>query len=121
MHFAQEVLEPELLKSPAGSRRLAPKELDMAKALIDAMTSEWEPAKYQDRYRDAVMEMIEEKAQNRPPQAKPVAPRPLAGIIDITAVLQQSLLKAQETRGKQPAKRGRGKPALATVKQKRAA
>ena len=34
----------------------------MAKALIESMTAEWEPAKYKDQYRAAVMELIEEKA-----------------------------------------------------------
>lgn len=31
----------------------------MAKKLIDAMTTEWEPTKYKDQYQTAVMEMIE--------------------------------------------------------------
>ena len=58
MHFAHEVLEPESLTS-AGDREVAPKELEMAKKLIDAMTTEWEPTKYKDQYQTAVMEMIE--------------------------------------------------------------
>jgi DNA end-binding protein Ku len=118
MHFAQEVLEPELLKSSAGAE-LPPKELAMAKALVDAMTTEWEPARYQDRYRDAVMQMIEEKVQNRPAEALPApAPRQPAG--DIMAILQQSL---QQTLGnkKQEAARGRtrGKSALLELRPKR--
>ena len=70
MHFAHEVLEPESLTS-AGDREVAPKELEMAKKLIDAMTSEWEPTKYKDQYQTAVMEMIENKAAHREPSAMP--------------------------------------------------
>ena len=42
MHFAQEVLEPDALKTPSVNE-ISSKELDMAKALIESMTSEWEP------------------------------------------------------------------------------
>ena len=54
MHFANEVLEPESLKTPA-ENDVSPRELDMAKALIESMTSEWEPTRYKDQYRDALM------------------------------------------------------------------
>jgi hypothetical protein len=46
-------------------REVAPKELEMAKKLIDAMTTEWEPTKYKDQYQTAVMEIIENKAAHR--------------------------------------------------------
>ena len=66
MHFAHEVLEPEALKTPS-EKDVSSKELGMAKALIESMTAEWEPEKYKDQYRAAVMQLIEEKARNRPP------------------------------------------------------
>jgi len=116
MHFAHEVLEPETLKS-AAANDVAPKELEMAKALINAMSAEWEPAKYQDRYKDALMQMIEEKAQNRQPSAAPAAPRAASNVVDIVAVLQQSLQRATEK--KQPARGGRAKSTAVLVKQKR--
>jgi len=37
----------------------------MANALIESMSSAWQPEKYRDEYRDAVMEMIETKAKNK--------------------------------------------------------
>src|SRR6266481_2347205 len=37
----------------------------MAQALIDGMSADWEPKKYRHQYRDAVMEMIEQKAKNK--------------------------------------------------------
>jgi DNA end-binding protein Ku len=97
MHFANEVLEPESLKS-AAEREVAPKELAMAKALVEAMTTEWEPTKYKDQYQTAIMEMIEEKAQKRPPSEMPLAPRPASNIVDMVAVLQESLRKAEADR-----------------------
>jgi len=93
MHFAQEVLEPASLVSGA-DRSVSPQELKMATALIEAMTSEWDPTKYQDQYQNALMKLIEEKAQKRTPTPKPVVPRVQPNVIDMVAVLQQSLQRA---------------------------
>jgi DNA end-binding protein Ku len=117
MHFAHEVLEPESLKS-AAEREVSPKELDMAKKLIEAMTTEWEPAKYKDQYQNAVMEMIEEKAQKRPPSGKPLAPRVMPNVVDLVAVLQESLQKTAGRKTK-PEKTERPRSTSALVKQKR--
>jgi len=93
MHFAQEVLEPSSLVSGA-ERSVSPQELKMATALIDAMTSDWDPTKYEDQYQTALMKLIEEKAQKRTPTAKPVVARVQPNVIDMVAVLQQSLQRA---------------------------
>ncbi len=74
MHFAHEVLEPEMLKS-ASEKDVSPKELDMAKTLIEQMAADWEPEKYKDQYTTALMEMIEQKASKKLPAGKPVAPQ----------------------------------------------
>lgn len=117
MHFAHEVLEPESLTS-AGDREVAPKELEMAKKLIDAMTTEWEPTKYKDQYQTAVMEMIEEKAAKRTPSAQPVKARAPSNVVDLVAILQQSLQDAG-TRKKRPERDSRPKSTAALLKQKR--
>ena len=102
MHFAQEVLEPEGLKS--AGEEVAPKELEMAKALIGALTSDWEPTKYEDQYQTALKAMIEEKIQKRPATAPATAaPREMVG--DIVAILQQSLQKAAERKKRRAGRR----------------
>src|SRR5678816_2118541 len=63
MHFASEVLTPDELNRPKTD--LNEKELKMAHALIESMSSTWEPKKYRDEYRDAVMELIEQKANKK--------------------------------------------------------
>src|SRR6201984_842168 len=74
MHFASEVLKPEELSRP--STTLNDKELKMAQTLIDSMSSDWQPDKYRDEYRKAVMELIENKARNKQlPPAPAAAPR----------------------------------------------
>jgi DNA end-binding protein Ku len=117
MHFAHEVLEPEMLKS-ASEKDVSPKELDMAKTLIEQMAADWEPQKYQDQYTTALMEMIEQKARKKLPAGKPVAPRVAPNVVDLVAVLQESLQKVgtKKTTEKAPA---RLRSTNALVKQKR--
>ncbi|MGB8463820.1 MAG: Ku protein, partial [Terrimicrobiaceae bacterium] len=117
MHFAHEVLEPDSLKTPS-EKDVSPKELDMAKALIESMTSEWEPAKYKDQYRAAVMELIEEKARKKTPSGKPAAPRMASNVVDLVAVLQESLQKVGKAKT-QPASTGRVRSTNSLLKQKR--
>ena len=75
MHFASEILTPEELKN-APLTAITDKELKMAQTLVDSMTAKWEPEKYRDEYRNAVMEMIEQKAKKKVVPDKPVpAPR----------------------------------------------
>jgi DNA end-binding protein Ku len=117
MHFANEVLEPDSLKTPS-DKEVSPKELDMAKALIESMTGDWEPTKYKDQYREALMELIEDKARKRPLSEKPVAPRMASNVVDLVSVLQESLQKVG-TRKVQPKTSGRLRSVNALVKQKR--
>src|SRR2546427_1094580 len=62
MHFADELADPEKLhvskKTEDGKR-----EMNMAKSLIDSMSSKWNPEKYRDDYREALMDVIEEKSK----------------------------------------------------------
>ena len=117
MHFANEVLEPDSLKTPS-DKEVSPKELDMAKALIESMAGEWEPTKYKDQYREALMELIEDKARKRPLSEKSVAPRMASNVVDLVSVLQESLQKVG-TRKVQPKSGGRLRSVNALVKQKR--
>jgi DNA end-binding protein Ku len=102
MHFAQEVLEPEGLREVAGME-VGPKELQMAKMLVDSMAGQWSPERYQDRYQDAVREMIEHKVKQLPDLPK--APRKTVSqeTMDIVAILQRSLDESAAKGGKRPA------------------
>ena len=90
----------------------------MAKSLIAALTTDWEPTKYQDQYQTALMEMIERKVQHRT-QDEPVAkPRPASNVVDLVSVLQESLQKATKREKAPGVSKGR-KTTSALVKQKR--
>src|SRR4026209_1576056 len=52
MHFADELVEPGALQLPAKTE-VSKAELEMAEALIEKMTSPWQPDKYIDDYKTA--------------------------------------------------------------------
>ena len=98
---------------------MSDKELKMAQALIDSMTVSWEPDKYRDEYRTALMEIIEQKAKHKEIAAK-AAPLPApTNVVDLVKVLQESLSRTQSVRQKRGAARSGARPTSALVKQKR--
>ncbi len=121
MHFASEVLTPEELTRP--KTELNDKELKMANALIESMSSAWQPEKYRDEYRDAVMEMIETKAKNKALPAAPVAAPRTTNVVDLVKVLQESINRSQSGRVKRGGNgaTGRRRSTSSLVRQKRRA
>jgi len=92
MHFADELADSEKLHLPK-KMEVGKREMNMAKSLIDSMASKWEPDKYKDDYREALMEVIEEKVEagGKEIEEKPrKAPKPTK-VIDLVSVLQKSL------------------------------
>ena len=113
MHFADELADAEKLHVPKKTE-VGKREMNMAKSLIDSMSSKWNPEKYKDDYREALMEVIEEKVEagGKEIEEKPKkAPKPTK-IIDLVSVLQQSL---EQTGGKKK------KPAKSRKKRKQPA
>ncbi|MDQ6913706.1 MAG: Ku protein [Verrucomicrobiota bacterium] len=106
MHFAEELADPEKLNVP---KKLEPgkREMDMAKALVESMSAKWDPEKYHDDYREALMEVIEEKVESggKEIETKPKKGPAATKVIDLVAVLQQSL---QQSHG-QKKKTGKAK------------
>jgi DNA end-binding protein Ku len=101
MHFADELADPEKLHVPKKTE-VGKREMNMAKSLIDSMSSKWQPDKYKDDYREALMEVIEEKVEagGKEIEEKPKkTPKPTK-VIDLVSVLQKSL---EETGAKKKA------------------
>jgi DNA end-binding protein Ku len=95
MHFAEELADAEKLNVPKKTT-IGKREKDMAGALVKSMTSKWDPKKYKDDYREALMEVIEEKVEagGEELEEKPKEKKTPTKVIDLVAVLQESL-KAQ--------------------------
>ena len=110
MHFADELADPGKLHLPT-KVEVGKREMTMAKSLVDSMSSKWQPEKYKDDYREALMEVIEEKVEagGKEIEEKPrKAPKPTK-VIDLVSVLQKSLEESGAKR--KTTARSRGKKA----------
>ena len=94
MHFPDELRDPSELKIETTA--VGQKELDMALMLVKSMSGKWEPEKYHDEYREALMALIDEKikAGGKTPRKQKAAARRTSGVIDLVSVLQQSIREA---------------------------
>jgi len=99
MHFASEILAPEELKN-GSSTAITDKELKMAQSLVESMSTPWEPEKYRDEYRTALMEIIEQKAQHKEVAKKPDTKVRATNVVDLVKVLQESLNRNQSLKPK---------------------
>ncbi|MFE5891070.1 Ku protein [Streptomyces sp. NPDC056462] len=97
LHWADEVRDPgrELPELPSG-RAGRGKELDMALQLVDALSSEWEPARYHDTYQEKVRELVKAKAEGRDIAVAEEAPE-ATDVVDLMDVLQHSLDQARSS------------------------
>jgi DNA end-binding protein Ku len=111
MHFAEELADASKLHVP---KKIQPgkREMDMAKALVDSMTTKWNPEKYHDDYREALMEVIEEKVESGGKEIKEKpkkAPKPTK-VIDLVSVLQESLAQTAAAKKRLTTKRAAKHP-----------
>ena len=121
MHFAEELSDAEKLNVP---KTLEPgkREMDMAKALVDSMSAKWDPQKYHDDYREALLEVIEEKVESggKEIDEKPKKAAPATKVIDLVAVLQQSLAQSQGAKKSKPARKSAARKATKDAARKAA-
>jgi DNA end-binding protein Ku len=104
---------------PAGlkSAGVTPKEVQLAKRLVDDMTEKWDPSQYKNTYHDDLMARIEEKVKAG--QATEITKPSKEGthksaqVIDLAELLKQSL-------GGAPAKKPVKRAAASHAKRKRA-
>jgi DNA end-binding protein Ku len=96
MLFADEVIPPDALDefSGNGDVETSERELAMAKQLIESLSSEFEPEKYRDEYRERVLDLIERKAQGETVVVEEPAEAP-AKVPDLMAALEASIASAK--------------------------
>jgi DNA end-binding protein Ku len=99
MRFADQLVSSSDLDIPTVSRKPTERELEMAERLVDSLAQTWEPERFEDRHRQAVMALIEQKAAGeelRVPELHEPEETP-----DLIAALEASL--AGRPRRRQPA------------------
>jgi DNA end-binding protein Ku len=101
LRYADEIRDAGELKVPAPDARTATisdKELQMAKALVEGMSEDWNPEEFHDTYREDVMALVEQKiAANETHSITMPGPEreraASSNVIDLVSLLQASLGK----------------------------
>lgn len=106
IHYPDEVRQVQDVPNVPEEVEMVKKELDTAKMLIDQLTTEFEPEKYTDDYRTALLELIEEKKNKEQVVTgeKKQAPDNVTNLMD---ALEASLDRAKKDKPKpkQPKKK----------------
>ncbi|CAG9245031.1 Ku protein [Paraburkholderia unamae] len=118
LRWSTEVREFDAVQSLPASAKAAgvsAHELQMARKLIDDMSTDWQPEAYRDTYRDAILELAERKV--REGKAHEVThveaathERRSADIVDLSELLKRSLGKRGGSRGHTGETRDGGAP-----------
>jgi DNA end-binding protein Ku len=107
MRFHEDLVE--LPKAPS-QQKLAARELDLARQLIEGMAASWEPATYTDDYVAALMKVIEAKAEGEAVRVPRTRAAQSTKVVDLVARLRESLAAAGKAKST-PGKRRSGQPA----------
>jgi DNA end-binding protein Ku len=101
LYFADEVRDPGKV-TPSTKVKVAKRELDMATELIDRFSGDFDPTKYRDTYRDALLKVIRQKQKGKeikvPEREEPSTPDDLMEAL--RASLDQAKGKRKATRSK---------------------
>jgi DNA end-binding protein Ku len=100
MHFADEITNSSELNLPAESVKVDKRQLKVAEQLVDGLTASFDPKKYEDTYREALLEAIDQKMKGT--EVKPAAARKAkpTNVVDIMNRLKQSIKEIDKKKPK---------------------
>ena len=106
LFYPDEIRDSGQLEGLSGAK-LNEKEVQMAINLVEALSGDFEPGKYKDEYRDALLEVINHKIEGTPMEAAPVT-RPSSKVMDLFETLRASV---EAAKGSEPAPKRKQKVA----------
>src|SRR3954470_2677938 len=111
MRFHDEVSSPQDLDGEvfedAKPKKPEKRELEMAKQLIESLTSDFKPDQYHDEYREELLDLLERKAEGKEVVSAPTEePKPTKAP-DLMAALEESLAAVK---GEEAETNGKAKP-----------
>ena len=108
MRFADEVVPASEVKNGSSGKEATPssREVTMASQIIDSLSSEWDPSRYHDSYREEVLGLLKKKAQGK--EIVVEEPEEEQGqVLDLMAALEASLTEAKKGGAKKKSSRPR--------------
>jgi DNA end-binding protein Ku len=103
LRFVDEIRSADDLDLPK-DEKLAKKEIDLAKKLVDTLAEDWKPEQYKDTYHETLRAAIEQKLEGREIEA-PATPRKPARVVNLMKALEESL----KTGSRKPPARANGR------------
>jgi DNA end-binding protein Ku len=101
MLFADELVPIDEVDALPVSARVSAKEAKLAEQLLDAMTVAWNPKRHHDTYRERVLDLIKRKGKGEEiVVAGPPEDKDEADVVDLMAMLEQSVAAAKGKRSK---------------------
>ncbi|MFD1361588.1 non-homologous end joining protein Ku [Lentibacillus salinarum] len=114
IHYPDEVRDVKDVPNVPAENNAEEKELETAKMLIDQLSAEFDPEKYHDEYRTALMDLIEQKKEGDEVTTAAEKPKP-DNVTNLMDALEKSLDRAQKD--KKP--KTKQKPAKTAPKEKK--
>ena len=108
MHFPDEVRsagELDEMEAVEGVD-VSDREIAAARQLVDSLTSEWDPQRYRDTYRQQVLELLERKAEGESIVTTDEKEAPSSNVVDLMSALEASIEKARGERSGRAASSG---------------
>ncbi len=98
MLFADEIRDPESIPAVPSGRAGAPRrgEVDQALEIVNAMTRDFDPTRYEDCHRSRLMKIIQAKRRTGEVEIPDVKPEP-DPVPDLMAALKESLARVKQT------------------------
>jgi DNA end-binding protein Ku len=97
MRFADEVVPTSDVKNGSSGKEasVSSREVNMASQIIDSLSSEWDPSRYHDTYREEVLKLLKKKAEGK--EIVVDEPEEEEGqVLDLMAALEASLQEAKK-------------------------
>jgi DNA end-binding protein Ku len=106
MYWPDEIREAEFdeLRQPV---KLRPQEVQMAQALIESLSGDWNPEEFTDEYREALMSIVEAKASGE--EIVVAEPEEEAKVVDLMEALKASVEAAKKDKPASSAKKSTAK------------
>ncbi len=97
LYFPDEVRSAKELPFYGAKADVDPREIDMATALIDHLSAEFNPEKYTNEYRIALLDVISAKAAGETAEAPTVSGARGGNVVDLMRALQESIEAAKSS------------------------
>jgi DNA end-binding protein Ku len=102
LHYPYEIRSDEAVFEEIPDLKLPDQMIGLAENIIDKMSGEFEPDKFEDRYENAMIELIRSKQAGLPlPKEKPSAPP--ANVVNLMDALRRSIEDTSDKKAAKPA------------------